>query len=151
MNRRLVQLIQLLELKQEATRKAYSDLLKAQEQFTQNKMRHEQLTGFRLDYIHQIEVIGQEGTTIDRIRNRLNFINHLEAAIGQLNGLLAQLAKARSQAELFYKNAKISEEGVVKLIERAKKDEELKLQRREQKESDEYAQKQWHGKKNNDK
>lgn len=146
----MVQLIHLLGLRQEATRKAHSELLKAQEQFNQNKMRHEQLTGFRSDYIHQIEVIGQEGTRIDRIKNRLDFINHLEAALGQLNGLLAQLAKSRSQAELLYKQAKISEEGVVKLIERAKKDEELKLQRREQKESDEYAQKQWHGKKNND-
>lgn len=150
MNRRLVQLTHLLGLKKEATRKAYSEFLKAQEQFNQNKMRHEQLTGFRSDYIHQIEVIGQEGTRIDRIKNRLDFINHLEAALGQLNGLLAQLAKSRSQAEFFYKQAKISEEGVIKLIERAKKDEELKLLRREQKESDEYAQKQWHGKKKND-
>ncbi len=150
MNRRLVQLIQLLELKQEATRKAYSEFLKAQEQFKQNKLKHEQLTGFRLEYIKQIEIIGKEGTFIDRIKNRLDFINHLEAALGQLNGLLAQLAKARSHAEFLYRQAKISEEAVIKLIERAKKEEELKLQRREQKESDEYAQKQWHDKKNDD-
>jgi len=149
MNRRLVQLIQLLELKQEASRKAYTEFLKAQEQFNQNKARHDQLTGFRLDYINQIDVIAKEGTFIDRIRNRLDFINHLETALGQLNGLLAQLAKSRDHADLLYRQAKISEEGVVKLIERAKKDEDLKLQRREQKESDEYAQKQWHGKKNN--
>ncbi len=149
MDRRLIQLIQLLELKKEATRKAYAEFLKAQEQFNQNKVRHEQLSGFRLDYIHQIDVIGKEGTSIYRIRNRLDFINHLESALGQLSGLLAQLAQSRAHADLLYRKAKIAEEGVVKLIERAKRDEDLKLQRKEQKESDEYAQKQWHGKKNN--
>ena len=150
MNRRLAQLIQLLELKKEATRKAYNEFLKSQEQFNQNKLRHEQLSGFRLEYIKQIEVIGKEGTFIDRIKNRLDFINHLESALGQLNSLLAQLAKARSHAELLYRQAKIAEEAILKLIERAKKEEELVLQRREQKESDEYAQKQWHDKKNDD-
>lgn len=151
MNRRIAQLMQLLELKQEATRKAYAELLKAREQFNQNKTRHEQLSGFRVDYINQIEVIGKEGTFIDRIKNRLDFINHLESAIGQLNGVLAQLAKTRSHAEYLYRQTKIAEEAVIKLIERAKRDEELKLQRREQKESDEYAQKQWHDRKKNEK
>lgn len=146
MNRRLIQLIQLLELKQEATRKAYLELVKAKEEFDQNKTRHDQLVTYRQEYISQIEVIGKEGTHVDRIKSRLDFINHLDVALGQLNGILAQLAKARTQAEMFYKQAKISEEGVVKLIERAKKDEDAKQQRRDQKESDEYAQKQWRGK-----
>lgn len=150
MNRRLVQLIKLLELKQEATKKAYVDLVKAKEQFEQNKTRHDQLVGFRQDYIQQIEAIGREGTVVERIRNRLNFVNHLDRALSQLNSLLAQLAKARNQAELTYRQMKISEEGVVKLIERAKRDDELKQQRRDQKESDDYAQKQWYGKKKND-
>lgn len=147
MNRRLVQLTQLLELKQEATRKAYLELVKIKDQFSQNKTRHEQLVGYRQDYIQQIESIGKEGTYVDRIRNRLNFISHLDIALGQLNTLLAQLAKSRTHAELNYRQAKVSEEGVVKLIERARKDEELKQQRKDQKESDEYAQKQWYGKK----
>jgi flagellar protein FliJ len=150
MNRRLVQLVQLLELKQEATRKAYLDLVKIKDQFSQNKTRHEQLVGYRQDYIQQIESIGKEGTYVDRIRNRLNFISHLDIALGQLNTLLAQLAKSRTHAELNYRQAKVSEEGVVKLIERARKDEELKQQRKDQKESDEYAQKKWYGKKHNE-
>lgn len=146
LNRRLLQLIQLLELKQEASRKAYTELLEAREQFNQNKMRYDQLAGFRLDYMDQIEEIGKNGTTIDRIKNRLNFINHLETALTQLTGLLSQLAGVRSEAERHYKQAKIAEEAVIKLIERAKRDEQLKILRKEQKESDEFAQKQWHGK-----
>ena len=142
----MAQLIQLLELKKEVTRKAYIEVLKAKEQFDQNKVRHGQLAGFRVDYIQQIEVLGKEGTYIDRIKSRLSFINHLDMALMDLNNLLAQLAKFRTQAELKYRQAKISEEGVIKLIERAQKEEDLKVQRREQKDSDEYAQKQWYGK-----
>ena len=150
MNQRLARLIQVLELKKEATRKTYIELMKAREQFDQNKTRHDQLAGYRVDYVRQVEILGKEGATISRVRNRIDFINHLDAALLQLNSFLAQLAKARTQAELVYKQAKISEEGVSKLIERAKKAEALQLQRIEQKESDEYAQKQWYGKKNND-
>jgi flagellar protein FliJ len=147
MNRRIVQLTQLLELKQEVTCKAYLELVKIKEQFAQNKTRHDQLVGYRQDYIQQIESIGKEGTYIDRVKNRLNFINHLDIALGQLNSLLAQLAKTRTNEEHNYRQAKVSEEGVIKLIERARKDEELKQQRKDQKESDEYAQKKWYGKK----
>jgi flagellar FliJ protein len=146
MNRRLVQLLQLLEIKKEAAQKAFMEVLKAREQFEQNKMRHEQLAGYRLDYVHQVEELGKEGTSIEKLRNRIYFINHLDVALGQLNGVLAQLAKARTKAELEYKQAKVSEEAVIKLIERAKRDEELKQQRIEQKQIDEYAQKQWYGK-----
>jgi flagellar FliJ protein len=150
MNRRLAQLVQLLELKKEITRKAYVEVLKAREQFEQNKVRHNQLLGFKKDYLVQIDTLGKQGTYIDRIKSRLDFINHLEVALRDLNMLLAQLAKSRTQAELHHRQAKISEEGVIKLMERAQKDEDLKIQRREQKESDEYAQKQWYDRKNND-
>jgi flagellar FliJ protein len=150
MNQRLARLIQLLELKKEATRKAYQEVLKAQELYTQNKMRHEQLVSYREDYIQQLEVLGNEGTTIGRLKNRIDFINHLDTALIQLNTHLSQLAKARLKAELNFKQIKISEEGVAKIIERVKRVEDAKLQRSEQKESDEYAQKQWYSKNTND-
>ena len=150
MNQRLDRLMQLLQLKEEATRNAYMELIRIKEEFEQNKVRHEQLVGYRYDYTQQLEVLGKEGASISRLRNRIDFINHLDAALHQLNAFLAQLAKTRMKAEYAYKRAKTSEEGVSKLIERAKKTEEMKQLRIEQKESDEYAQKQWYGKQNND-
>lgn len=48
------------------------------------------------------------------------------------------------KADLNYKQAKTSEEGISKLIERVKRAELKQLQRIEQKETDEYAQKQWY-------
>ena len=67
--------------------------------------------------------------TVGRLRNRIDFINHLDTALMQLNTHLAQLAKVRSKAELNYNQAKASEEGVSKLIERVKKTEQIKIQR----------------------
>ncbi|MDI1353075.1 MAG: flagellar export protein FliJ [bacterium] len=150
MSQRLQRLIQLLQLKKDETRKTYLEVLKAKEQFEQNKLRHDQLVGYRYDYVEQLEVLGSEGSSVGRLRNRIDFINHLDTALIQLNTHLSQLAKVRHKAELHYKQTKISEEGVSKLIDRVKKNEEIQLGRAEQKESDEYAQKQWYSKNTND-
>ncbi|CZG17838.1 TPA: flagellar export protein FliJ [Legionella pneumophila] len=144
MSDRLDRLIQLLKIKQESTQQAYIELVKAREQFNQNKARHEQLVGYRQDYLQQLEVLGQQGSYVGPLRNRINFINHLDTALVQLNSYLSQLAKNRMKADLNYKQAKISEEGISKLIERVKRAELKQLQRIEQKETDEYAQKQWY-------
>lgn len=146
MSQRLDRLIQLLNLKKEATNQSYQELIKSKEQFNQNKIRHEQLVIYRQDYMQQLEHIGNEGSTVGRLRNRIDFISHLDTALLQLNTHLAQLAKLRSKLELKYKQAKAAEEGVSKLIERVKQVEMIQMQRKEQKESDEYAQKQWYSK-----
>ncbi|MCL5271826.1 MAG: flagellar FliJ family protein, partial [Gammaproteobacteria bacterium] len=120
MSQRLDRLIQLLNLKKEATNQSYQELIKSKEQFNQNKIRHEQLVIYRQDYMQQLEHIGNEGSTVGRLRNRIDFISHLDTALLQLNTHLAQLAKLRSKLELKYKQAKAAEEGVSKLIERVK-------------------------------
>lgn len=150
MNQRLNQLVQLAHIKEEATQKAYREFLNAQEEFTTQKERHNQLISYRVDYVNQLEVLGNEGSTVGRLRNRIDFIAHLDMALIQLSAHLGQLAKIRSKAELIYKQAKTAEEGVIKLIERVKKTEQSKIQRQEQKESDEYAQKQWYSKNMNE-
>lgn len=150
MTERIDRLTQLLKMKEETTEKAYQEWLQAQEQFKHNKTRHEQLVVYRQDYLTQLEQLGQDGTQVGRIRNRIDFINHLDTALVQLNNHLSQLAKNRSRCELIYKETKASEEAVRKLIERANKTEQVKMQRIEQKESDEYAQKQWYSKHLND-
>lgn len=150
MSQRLERLIQLLEIKKEVSNNSLLQLMKSKEQFNQNKIRHEQLVSYRQDYMQQLETIGNVGSTVGRLRNRIDFISHLDTALIQLNAHLAQLAKNRTKLELNYKQAKAAEEGVSKLIERVNKAEQIKLQRKEQKESDEYAQKQWYSKNNYD-
>ncbi len=150
MSQRLDRLRQLLQMKRELTQQAYLELMKTKEQFVQNKSRHEQLVVYRQDYLKQLESLDNQGSTVGRLRNRIDFINHLDTALIQLNGHLAQLAKTRSKAEANYNQAKASEESVSKLIDRVVKSEQIKIQRIEQKESDEYAQKQWYSKNMNE-
>jgi flagellar FliJ protein len=150
MNQRLDRLTQLWEIKKDLTNTAYQQLLQAQEQFSKNKEKHDQLVGYRQDYLQQLETMGEQGTYVRRLRNRIDFISHLDMALVQLNGHLAQLAKVRRSAESAYKQAKISEEGVNLLIERVKKTQKSKLNLQEQKENDEYAQKQWYSRELND-
>ncbi|MCE0723523.1 flagellar export protein FliJ [Legionella resiliens] len=150
MSQRLERLKQLLQIKKEATYAAYHEFLKAQEQFKHNKLKHDQLVAYRQDYLKQVEKIGQQGTAVARLRNRIDFISHLDTALIQLTAHLAHLGKIRAKAELKYKQTKISEEGVGQLVDRVNKIEQLKLQRIEQKENDEYAQKQWYSKKINE-
>lgn len=150
MSQRLKQLQQLLQIKEQERQQAYGQLIHAKEQFEQNKAKHEQLVGYRHDYLQQLDDLGKQGGELGRLRNRIEFINHLDTALIQLNTFLAQLAKQRSKAEQHYQMTKRAEEGVSKLIERVQKTELIKLQRQEQKESDEYAQKQWYSRNNHD-
>ncbi|MFJ1267387.1 flagellar export protein FliJ [Legionella lytica] len=150
MNQRLDRLTQLWEIKKDLTNTAYKQLLHAQEQFSKNKEKHDQLVGYRQDYLQQLETMGEQGAYVRRLRNRIDFISHLDMALVQLNGHLAQLAKVRRSAESTYKQAKISEESVNLLIERVKKTQKSKLNLQEQKENDEYAQKQWYSRELND-
>ncbi len=147
MSQRSARLVQLLNLKQRDTREASEAFMRAREQFIANKQRHEQLVEYRKDYIYQLSDIGSSGCTLGHMRNRINFISQLDSALMQLNQLLAQIAKQRKLCEEAYYQAKAAEDAVQKLIERVEKQENIKKNRIEQKESDEYAQKQWYSKK----
>lgn len=146
MNNRIEQLEKLYQLKERNTLDALKNLTRAREEFILHKQRHDKLLEYRVDYLKQFEAIGVQGTTLGRLRNRLDFVSHLDTAIVQLNGHLAQLAKKRSHYETLYIEAKAAQDAVEKLIERVKKELGLRKNRAEQKEIDEYAQKQWYSK-----
>lgn len=150
MKQRVERLVQLHQIKQQQTQVVYLEFIQVKDQLNQNKLKQEQLTSYRQEYLRQLESIGHTGAQIGRLRNRLDFINQLDTALIQLGSHLKQLQKLVIKSELIYNQAKAAEEGVEKLIERVKKTAELKIQKNEQKESDEYAQKQWYSKKTNE-
>lgn len=150
MKNRIERLIKLRQIKQQVTQNYYVELLKAQELLKQNQIKQEQLTAYRTEYLNQLQHIGNEGTQIGRVRNRILFINQLDEALAQLQTYLQQLSKQRAHTEELYNQAKIAESAVEKLIDKINKRQELALQKQEQKEFDEYAQKQWYSNKIND-
>lgn len=146
MKQRLTRLLHLLALKEQATRMATEALVRAREQFLANKAKHDQLLGYRQDYIQQLTNIGDAGCTVGRVRNRIDFIAQLDSALSQMNQQLAQLAKQRSNCEAIYLQKKSEQDAVKRLIERVEQQQKAQRERAEQKESDEYAQKQWYSK-----
>ncbi|WED43796.1 flagellar export protein FliJ [Legionella cardiaca] len=146
MNSRKERLLRLLTVKERATKLASENLMRAREQFVSGKSRHNQLLGYRQDYIQQLHDLGDAGCTVGRLRNRLDFITQLDTALGQMNQHLAQLAKQRSHYETIYLQAKTEQDAIKRLLERLEDQQKAKQERAEQKESDEYAQKQWYSK-----
>lgn len=146
MKERIARLLQLFKLREQATHAAAENLLRAREQFNSGKERHSQLLGYREDYLRQLNQLGDTGCTVGDVRNRINFIAQLDSALIHLNQQLAQLAKQRAHFETIYLRVKSEQDAVRQLIERVKKQENLRIERIEQKESDEYAQKQWYSK-----
>lgn len=74
-------------------------LKQAREQFTAGKSKHDQIVGYRQDYVEQLHRMGDTGCTLGRLRNRIDFINQLDTILIQLNQQLSQLAKFRTQCE----------------------------------------------------
>lgn len=121
--------------------------VQAKEQFMKAKNRYDQLLGYRLDYVQQLQSLGDGGCEVGRLRNRIEFIGQLDSGLSQLNLQLAQLAKARTHCEKIFLQTKAEQDAVVQLIERVKQQQDIRIDRAEQKEIDEYAQKQWYSKK----
>ena len=144
---RLKRLNQLLLIKEKVTRDAAAAWAKARDQFIVSKNQHDLLLGYRHDYVQQLQTMGDAGCTVGRLRNRIEFIAQLDSGMLQLNQQLAQLAKIRTQCEKKFLQEKAAEEAVVRLIARVKMQTEHQNARIEQKEIDEYAQKQWYSKK----
>ena len=138
----------LLELRNKATMAAYQQWMVARDQFERHQIKHKQLVHFREDYLIELGAIGEQGSAISRLRNRIDFINHLDMALQQINQQLAQLAKQRQQFELHYKQKKSEEEAVTRLIDRVQEAARMKQDRLDQKEIDEYGQKQWYSREN---
>lgn len=136
-------LTQLLELKITATNKAKEALNFAKMQHEHGQTRRSQLCGYKQDYLHQIENLKEGSGHIGQLRNRIDFINQLDAVLAQLNTHLAMLVNQCSTCESLYKKTKLEQDAVEKLIEKAQAMEALKELRKEQKGCDEHAQKQW--------
>lgn len=144
MKKRQQRLQEILHIRQQKAEDAARNWLKSRQQFVSGKARHDQLVGFRCDYEQQLQQLGNSGCNLGQIRNRIEFIGQLDTALGQLSHQLGQMAKQRNQLETIYLKAKADEEVVRSLLARMQIQENKRLQRQEQKESDEYAQKQWY-------
>ncbi len=134
----------LLQMKEDAMQKALSALASVKEQFQHGQNRHAQLSGYKLDYLQQMEDIGKNGGTLGQLKNRADFLSNVDAVILHLNMQMAQTSKQMERLQVAYFKAQEEQKKVIKLIERKQVQEIRLIRRTEQKDIDEYAQKQWY-------
>lgn len=143
-DQRLKQLQTLLKLKESDKQQAMKQLAEARHRLIHLTSQLERMNQYRQDYQKQIEIFGKQGCSINRMRSRVLFIQQIDQGIIQVNHQIATAAKLRDKCEktLLEKQKKV--QSVEKLIEAGEREKNRLINRLEQKENDEYANKQWY-------
>ncbi|KTC73087.1 flagellar protein FliJ [Legionella birminghamensis] len=138
------QLLQILKIREQAVLDTLKNWQLAQDQFHAGKAKHDQLLIYRQDYVEQLQHLGSAGCELGRMRNRIDFITQLDQALGQMSQHLASLAKQRSHLEKMYLQSKAEQDVVLALLKKLYNEQKIAEEKLNQKESDEYALKQWY-------
>lgn len=138
-SRRMEPVQRIADERARAAAKVYAELRARHEE---QRGRLKQLRSFRDDYLRQRTEAVQAGMDGFRLRDYNSFIARIDGAIEQQQQLIAQtegdLARARRQwMELRGKSRAID-----KVVDRYQADERLDAERRDQRQSDELAQRQ---------
>jgi len=141
---RLNQLQSLLKIKQAEKQAALRQLATVKQQFQQAKDQLDKMMQYREEYQSQIASLGETGCSINRVKQRILFIEQLDIGIKQLNQQLALIGKQRRQCELTLIDKQKKVQAVEKLIEARQNEANQAANRLEKKEIDEYATKQWY-------
>lgn len=140
---RIARLSHFASIKKAALDKALQAYANARAQFERNKHQHDKLALYREDYVRQINTVGEQGCNIGNLRNRIDFIGHVDIGLSQLNRQLSDLGKHRQFCEQQYIQARAEFEAVNKLIARLTMRESRAEALKEQKENDAFALKVW--------
>ena len=136
----MTQSLQVLLQHAESERdEAMATLLRSEEANRRLRQQWEQLQAYRAEYAARAPTRGGQVTSIDRLRSHHGFMQRLEQALAQQQGLLAssnaQLTHHRQL--LLARETRVA--SVRKLQERRRLDEQRSSARREQTRSDEAA------------
>ncbi len=100
----------------------------------------EELEQYRHDYYRQYERAGSAGLTAAKLMELQRFLASLNQAIEQQRRQIQMAEQACQRQEALWLQARGKAKAVDKVAERMREDERLQQQRRDQKESDEFAQ-----------
>ncbi len=100
----------------------------------------EELERYRKDYYRQYEQAGSAGLTAAKLMDLQRFLASLNQAVEQQKNAVSMAEHDCQQQESRWLQARSKSLAVDKVAERMREDERLQHQRREQKESDEFAQ-----------
>lgn len=134
---RLVPVLKLEEMKEQLAVKGY---VQARSQLQQETQKLQQLLDYSAEYQQLIEHKGREGIHAQQLQSYHHFLNKLSLAITQQQQQLLQVQQDTEQQEQQWLRQRGATQNMDKLVSRYAADEQLAMEKKEQREMEEQAQ-----------
>ena len=128
------------QLAQSREQKAVQKLGQSQQYLQAQQARLEELRAYRDQYAREFEASGGAGLGATRMHDYRIFLNRLGEAIHQQETLIAQCCARHEQTRRQWLESRGQSQAVDKLVDRYRLEEGKQLERTEQKEQDDRAQ-----------
>lgn len=134
---RLAPVLKLEEMKEQLAVKGY---VQARSQLQQETQKLQQLLDYSAEYQQLIEHKGREGIHAQQLQSYHHFLNKLSLAITQQQQQLLQVQQDTEQQEQQWLRQRGATQNMDKLVSRYAADEQLAMEKKEQREMEEQAQ-----------
>lgn len=98
-----------------------------------------QLQSYQQDYRQQMQISGQAGMTVERLRLFDGFHQQLDRAINHQQELIRHMQKDQDRVREHWRKLDIRHKSLEKMLERLKREADVQQARNEQRNHDEYA------------
>ncbi len=139
MQEKCSRLLKLLKVYEKNTRDALFRLHLARGDFDKHKLQHDKMVEYRLEYMQQLATLGEAGTSLMRIKQRTTFILQMDGILKKLSKDLSDLATLRREAEQTWRESRLKEESIKKMIIKLEKEIEKDQLKKEERELAIYA------------
>lgn len=133
---RMQPVLRLAELEADKAGRALA-LIQQRIQSEDNKLS--QLLSHQQDYRKQLQVSGQAGMSVDRLRLFDGFHQQLDRAINHQRELIEHMQKDQDRVRDHWRQLDIRHKSLEKMLERLKRDADVQQARNEQRTHDEFA------------
>lgn len=135
----LAQLQMLLELEQRREDKAAQDFSQVQQQVQEQQMRLDGMSKYRLDYLNQLQHLGQNGIASMQVGQYHAFVGKLDEGVEQLHHDIIKLQQVLQQRKDRWLAQRRKRESIDFLIKEKRKREQIAEARKEQNNLDDFS------------
>ena len=135
----LKQLILVKDLAYKKEQQALTAYSAAQQQINQLVQQKESLIQYKVDYMHQITEIGQQGVTANKLMLLQNFLAKIDSSIGQQTDIIVRSQLAVDARKTQWQQASQHLDAIAFLIDKQRQQLAEKETKQQQKLSDEFA------------
>ncbi len=136
---RVKRMLPVLRLAELEANKAGQALAMIQQRIQVEDNKLSQLQSYQQDYRQQMQVSGQAGMTVERLRLFDGFHQQLDRAINHQRDLIVHMQKDQERVRDHWRQLDIRHKSLEKMIERLQREADVQQARNEQRNHDEFA------------